>query len=249
MSKVYEIADEYVLAYTALDPVAATDAGVAGHDHELTNYSPEASDARAQLDRETLTALERAPRNDDRDRIAADVMAERLSLAVELHDAGEDLRALRIIGSPVQDIRACFDLMAYDTEHDWEVAAQRLARVPESLASFEAALRAGIERGIVAARRQVLGCAGQAGAWGGENAGSPPFFVALIAGHGGDATLHAELERLAREATEAYARHAAFLRDEYAPKSDPRDPVGRDRYALFARSFNGIDLDLDETYA
>jgi uncharacterized protein (DUF885 family) len=249
MSEVYDIADQYVLAYAALDPVAATDAGIAGHDHELTDYSPDASDERDQLDRRTLAALERANRADDRDRIAADVMTERLGLAVELHKAGEDLRALRIIGSPVQDIRSCFDLMAYDSERDWEIAAQRLARVPESLGSFEAALHAGVARGIVAARRQVLGCADQAGAWGGEHPDSPPFFVALVADHDGDPTLHAELERLARDATEAYARHAAFLRDEYAPKSDPRDPVGRERYALFARSFNGIDLDLDETYA
>jgi uncharacterized protein (DUF885 family) len=27
------------------------------------------------------------------------------------------------------------------------------------------------------------------------------------------------------------------------------DPVGRDRYSLYARRFNGITLDLDETYA
>ena len=41
MSEVYEIADQYVLAYAALDPIAATDAGIAGHDHELTDYSPD----------------------------------------------------------------------------------------------------------------------------------------------------------------------------------------------------------------
>src|SRR5207244_4218866 len=133
-------ADRYVLAYAALDPISATDAGIVGHDHELTDFSPDASEARTRLDRETLIALERANHADHRDRIAADVMTERLRLAVELHDAGEELRALRIIGSPVQDIRACFDLMAFDTGHDWEIAAQRLARVPESLASFEAAL-------------------------------------------------------------------------------------------------------------
>jgi uncharacterized protein (DUF885 family) len=138
--------------------------------------------------------------------------------------------------------------MAYDTEHDWEVASQRLASVPAALASFEASLRTGIERATVAARRQALGCADQAGAWGGEKDG-PPFFIALVAHHDGDAKLHAELLERATAATDAYAGHAAFLREEYAPKSDPRDPVGRERYALFARSFNGIDLDLDETYA
>jgi uncharacterized protein (DUF885 family) len=249
MSEVYDIADRYVLAYAALDPIAATDAGIAGHDHELTDFSPAASDERDRLDRDTLAALERANRADGRDRIAADVMTERLQLAVALHEAGEELRALRIIGSPVQDIRACFDLMAYDTDADWETAARRMAGVPAALESFEAALREGMQRGIVSARRQALGCARQAASWGGDDPADPPFFVALVAGHQGDPKLHADLVRLAGEATQAYAAHARFLRDDYAPNSDPRDPVGRDRYALFARAFNGIDLDLDETYA
>src|SRR5450432_3167092 len=109
MSEVYEIADRYVLAYAALDPIEATDAGIAGHEHELTDFSPDAGNARDQLDRDTLTALAHAPRTSDRDRIAADLMTERLALAVEMHDAGEELRALRIIGSPVQSIRGCFD--------------------------------------------------------------------------------------------------------------------------------------------
>ena len=46
MSEVYEIADRYVLAYAALDPIEATDAGIAGHEHELTDFSPAASAAR-----------------------------------------------------------------------------------------------------------------------------------------------------------------------------------------------------------
>ena len=249
MSEVYEIADRYVLAYAALDPIAATDAGIAGHEHELTDFSPDASDARNQLDRDTIAELERASQDDDRDRIAAGVMKERLQLQIALHEAGEELRSLRIIGSPVQDIRACFDLMAFDTEDDWEIAGQRLARVPESLASLETALREGMARGLVSARRQALGCAEQAATWGGEDPGGEPFFPALVATHTGDPKLHAELERLAAVATDAYAQHARFLRDEYAPEADPRDPVGRERYALFSRSFSGIDLDLDETYA
>jgi uncharacterized protein (DUF885 family) len=248
MSEVYDIADKYVLAYAALDPIEATDAGIAGHEHELTDFSPDAGDARDQLDRATLAALANAPRTNDRDRIAADLMTERLALAVEMHTAGEELRALRIIGSPVQSIRGCFDLMAYDTDDDWQIAAQRLARVPESIASLEAALREGMQRGLLSARRQALGCAQQAATWGGEHSDAP-FFVALVAGHNGDPKLHAELEQNAAAATEAYAQHATFLRDDYAPQADPRDPVGRERYALFSRAFSGIELDLDETYA
>ena len=137
----------------------------------------------------------RAPRADDRDRIAADVMSERLQLAVALREAEEELRALRIIGSPVQEIRSCFDLMSYDSEHDWEVAARRMARVPESIAGFETSLRTGMNRGIVAAHRQAIGCAQQAATWGGESDGTP-FFVALVAKHSGDPKLHEELERV-----------------------------------------------------
>ncbi len=247
MSQVYEIADQYVLAYAALDPIAATDAGIAGHEQELTDFSPAGAEARAQLDRDTLASLARAPRDSDRDRIAADVMTERLQLAGELHDAAEELRPLRIIGSPVQEIRACFDLMAYDSEQDWENVAQRLARVPDAIASLEVSLREGMQRGLVAARRQALGCGTQAATWGGETDGDP-FFVALVANHDGDPKLHAELERNAATATEAYAALAHFLRSEYAPIANPHDPVGRDRYALFARAFSGIELDLDETY-
>ena len=125
-SEVYAIADRYVMAYAALDPIEATDAGIAGHEDELTDFSPEASEARAQLDRDTLRALAAAPVAGDRDRIAADVMRERLDLAVAEHDAGEELRALRIIGSPVQGIRSCFDLMAFESEADWEIVARRM---------------------------------------------------------------------------------------------------------------------------
>ena len=54
---------------------------------------------------------------------------------------------------------------------------------------------------------------------------------------------------LATRATEAYASLGRFLVEEYAPHADERDPVGRERYSLYAQDFNGIELDLDETYA
>ena len=135
----------------------------------------------------------------------------------------------------------CFDLMSYDTDDDWETARERMTRVPDALAGIEATLREGIGKGVVAARRQALACAAQADAWGGE----APYFRNLAARRDDDKALAAAAD----EATSAYAQLGTYLRDEYAPKADPRDPVGRDRYALFAAAFNGIDLDLEETYA
>lgn len=240
VSEVFAIADRYVAEFAALDPIAATAAGIKGYDDRLTDYSPAGADARAALARDAIAALERAPRETDTDRIAANVMRERLQVGIEQYDAGERLRDLRIIGSPIQSIRQCFDLMSYETAEDWETVRDRMARVPDAVAGVESALREGMARGILAARRQALACAQQCEAWAGEQ----PFFQDLAAKRPDDESL----ARAADRATQAYARLGAFLRDEYAPVADERDAVGRDRYSLFARAFNGIELDLDETY-
>ena len=138
---VYDLADGYVARFAALDPLAATGEGITGHDHEMTDYSPEGAAERAEHDRATLralTAIDPASMT-DADRVAAEVMRERLELALSEHDAGERLRDLRVLGSPVQTVRMAFDLMARDTEHDWQIVAERLALVPQGLSSIEAA--------------------------------------------------------------------------------------------------------------
>ncbi len=238
---VYDIADRYVEQYAALEPCGATYLGIAGHDHEMTDFSPDAIAERVQLARDTIAALERAPQDDDDDRLAAAVQRDRLQRDIDFYDAQEDFRPLRIIGSPVQEVRQCFDLMSYETDDDWATVTARMERVPEALASIETTLREGVARGVLAARRQALACAQQAEAWG----GSAPYFTNLAERRRDDRALAAAAER----ATAAYRALGAYLRDDYAPKADPHDPVGRDRYKLFAAAFNGVDLDLDETYA
>ena len=250
MSEVYEIADRYVLAYAALDPIAATDAGIAGHDHELTDYSPEADAARDRLDRDTLAALDaraasRRPRPDRRRRDDRAAPARgRVARRRRGAPRGADHR------QPGAGDPQCFDLMAYDSEHDWEVAAQRLDararnRSRASRPRCAKACDAGSSR--PGARRSGARSRPRPGA---ASADATPFFVALV----GEARRRPDAARASssgqRPRPPTRTRElAAFLRDEYAPKADPRDPVGRERYALFARSFNGIELDLDETYA
>ena len=41
---------------------------------------------------------------------------------------------------------------------------------------------------------------------------------------------------------------ARFLRETYVPGASERDVVGEERYSLAARVYNGIELDLRETY-
>ena len=256
MSKIYEIADQYVESFAALDPIAATSVGVTGYDHLLTDYSPAGAEARADLARTTLAALAAAPPTDDHDRIAAAVMRERLHTGLDLHDHGERLRDVRVIGSPLQSIRQCFDLMPYDSEADWETAAARMEAIPSAIAGLRAALTEGLDRGISSARRQVIAAADQASTWSGTAGShadaSSPFFVALAERHEreapGGTPLSDRLAKAALSATQSYAEMARWLRDEYARRTTQRDPAGAERYALHARAFCGVDLDLTETY-
>ena len=74
-----EIADQYVERHAALDPIAATMEGIAGHDTEMTDYSPDAAEERAEHDRATLRALGRdRPDRPSADRVAAEMMRDRL---------------------------------------------------------------------------------------------------------------------------------------------------------------------------
>ncbi len=51
---VAEVADHYVERHARLDPVSATMEGIAGHDTEMTDFSPDAVEERVELDRTTL---------------------------------------------------------------------------------------------------------------------------------------------------------------------------------------------------
>ena len=253
MSRVYEIADDYVDRFAALHPIAATGMGVPGYEDRLTDFSPAGHERRTSLDRETLEALEAAPLEHDRDRVAREAMAERLRLSLELDAAGEQLRNLNVLASPMQSIRRVFDLMPRETEEDWRNIAGRMARVPEALGQFRHTLEAGIEREQVGTRRQVEACAQQAEVWSSHQEGVPGFFSGLSDEFGAsgvdEPALATELRNAAGSAGGAYAAFARFLRRRYLQVARPRDPVGADRYALGVRLFNGDALDLEATYA
>lgn len=252
MVAVQEFAADYVDRLARLDPVTATMWGIADHDGEMTDYSPAGIDARGEHDRAASVALRRLSPSDERERVAVEVMDERLSIALEQYDAGERLRDLNPVFSPLQLIRRCFDLMPTDTAEHWEAVATRLAAVPEALRGAQESLRAGAATGIVAARRQVLTCAEQARVWGGQTNGARPFFAELVARYDArddvDRSLRRALEAAASVATGAYAEASRFLREVYAPAARDDDPVGPESYAQWARAFNGADVDLVDTY-
>jgi uncharacterized protein (DUF885 family) len=253
MSRIFEIADRYVDEFAILDPNAATASGITGHEAEMTDYSPDGAAAIDALNKLTAAELATAPVEGERDRIARNVMAERLSVRIDAHEAGESLRALRIIGSPLQGVRNGFDQMPRATQQDWQNIAIRLNLVPAALEGFRATLVEGLNRNMPAAQRQARECAKQAAVWSGQQ-GTPSFFSTLLAAY--DATsalasdaLRADLESGVRASEEAYAETRTFLEEQYLPRATDRDASGRERYQLASRQFNGSELDLEATYA
>lgn len=251
-SPVFALSEGYVERFAALDPVAATFDGLPGHDAELTDYSPDGIEERLAHDLATLSQLAHATVDGDGDRVAAEVLRTWLQSAIELGELGEHLRPVRVIGSPISEVRIVFDLMPTATEEDWDTLTARMARVPETLAGLQATLDEGIRRGIVAAARQVVACARQTDTWGGQVDGGKPFFLTLVdrfvESGNGDAALRRRIEEVATRATQAYAALGRYLVSEYLPHADERDAVGAERYARWSHIFNGIDLDLQETY-
>jgi len=248
-----EVAEQFVERYAALDPIGATFEGIPGHDHELTDYSPDGIAERMAHTRATLRELSTLRPSGDTERVAAEALRRFLETDEDLTESGEGLRALRVIGSPVSEIRLCFDLMPRVTEHDWETIIARVALVPQAIGGFTTALQEGMREGLVAAPRQAQACAIQADTFAGVPDDATPFFGGLVdelaAAGVGTGALRARLDDVAARATAAYASLGRFLVEEYLPVTNAPDAVGAERYTRFARAFTGTVLDLDETYA
>jgi uncharacterized protein (DUF885 family) len=241
------VAERYLATYAALDPCAATEMGIVGHDGEyeteITDYSPDGVGERAKAAARALRELQGVTAKDDVDVVTLAAMRDRLGVQLELHDAGLDVGELNVIASPLQSMRDVFDLMPTDTEEDWRTISERLSRVPDRIAGYAAALRAAAAGDHPPAIRQV--------ARGVEQAGTiQQLLIDMVAdGAPGNDALHADLQARASAAADAYSGLAAVLRDEISPRARSDDAFGRDAYRLFSRLYLGAAVDLDETYA
>ncbi|MFJ8626738.1 DUF885 domain-containing protein [Kitasatospora sp. NPDC093550] len=256
------IADGYVRALAELDPLTAIYLGLNPEDDRLPDLSPAGHEAIAGLARRTLAQLDEAERagaaEDEAERRCARLLRERLTAELAVHEAGEDLRAVRNLASPVHNLRESFTLMATGTEAEWQVVGRRLAKVPVALEQYRQTLATGIERGLLSGPRQVTTVVGQIGEWldGGADGDADNGGDGRRAGWFGqfvqDAPegLRAELFEHALAAAEALAALRDWLRDVYRPAAaDTPDAVGRERYGRWVRYWAGADLDLDEAYA
>src|SRR5258708_3276177 len=130
MGPIFSIADAYVEQYAALDPYAATMDAIPGHDDDATAFSPAGNAARAALDRRTLAQIEAIEPADEAERLAREVLRERLTSHLVLDDAGENLATLNVLHPPSAIIRQVFDMMPREGESDWRTILRRMELVP-----------------------------------------------------------------------------------------------------------------------
>ncbi|WP_330301302.1 DUF885 domain-containing protein [Streptomyces sp. NBC_00503] len=244
-----QVADGYVDALVALDPLLGTYLGIAESSAHLPDFSPQGQEEIARLARTTLERLTEAEARPGADSTAerrcATLLRERLTAELAVHEAGEGLRTVSNIYSPLHRVREIFTLTPTDTEADWEAITRRLRAVPHSLAGYRTSLETGLKQDLPAGPRQVTAVISQLTEWIGTG---HSWFAQFTAP--GPERLREELDEAAALATDALVELRDWFRDGYAPAVEGApDVVGRERYGLLARFYNGADLDLDEAYA
>jgi uncharacterized protein (DUF885 family) len=247
VGRIDDLANRYVDEWARLDPIGATYVGVAGHEHELTDMSPEGFAAQAELDRRTLAELATTEPGSAGERVAKEAMRERLGLSLERYDAGEVTSQLNVISSALHSLRSVFDLMPTEGTEAASAIAARLAGIPAALAQLRQTFDTAADAGHVAARRQIIEVAQQCAVW--TDPAGDNFFPALVGRVAATGGLRADLARRAAAATEATANFGRYLREELAPRGRDNQAAGRERYRLASRYFLGATIDLDETYA
>ncbi|HET6794812.1 MAG TPA: DUF885 domain-containing protein, partial [Acidimicrobiales bacterium] len=247
-SEVDAVAADHVAAWVELNPSAAVVQGLPSPPGALTDFSPAGAEARADLARSTLARLRKVEPASRREVVARDFMAERLAVELDMYDAGERLRDVRPIGSPLQATRQVFDMLGRSTDDEWADIAARMSAVPASLAGYRRSLEEGVSRGVMAARRQARVSAAQAAVTAGM-ADRPGYFRRLAAQYaGGAGALASSLADAAAGADRATAELGEFLAGDYAAAAPGTDAVGPERYAMWSRQSNGGNLDIEATY-
>ncbi|MFE0036454.1 DUF885 domain-containing protein [Streptomyces sp. NPDC059015] len=246
-----QVADAYVDALIALDPITGTYLGVPESAGRLPDFSPAGREALAELARATLVRLDEAEKlpgaGSDAERRCGRLLRERLSAELAVHDAEEGLRTVSNLRSPAHSVRNVFTVMPTASKEDWTAVAERLRAVPDALEGYRASLALGLERKLPAGPRPTAAFITQLDEWTGGSDG-PGWFEDFVAG--GPDELRAELDSGAVLATSAFRSLRDWMREVYAPAIEGApDTVGRERYARWVRFFNGTELDLDEAYA
>lgn len=240
-SVIAKVSADYVTEAAKLSPINSTNLGIPGLDDQLDDYSLEHAEKGAKLLRDSIAKINVATPLNDFDRIARDVALERMHSYLELHDSKEAFVLWGVLWSPVSSIRQVFEMMNPEAANHLANVASRMNAVGRSFESWQKTLLEVAKAGKVTSRRQVLGVADQL-----ETFAKGAFTEIAMRF---DATAKSPgLHAAAKSAELECKKLSTWMREVYAPISNPTDPVGRQRYLVWARHFTGANLDLEATY-
>jgi uncharacterized protein (DUF885 family) len=244
-SELFAFAHRYVDESSRRSPMAATRRGITDYDDRLDDFSPDGLADEELLIRSTLSGLEPIQPGDELDRIGKAVMRERLEASLRLVESGERSRTFSILRSPASSIRNVFEMQRAETPEEAEKVRFRLADVRRALAGWRQTLDRDSARGLVAARRQCIGVARQLDTYA---RGAFTGIARRVAVSSGVDVEGSGLVAAGADAERTSGELAEWMRDVYAPRAAPDDPVGAERYAPWAAFYNGADLDVAELY-
>ena len=246
---IWQLSENIVDELAELSPVDATYVGVAGHDGEWTDFSPDGIDKAAGYFRSLRGRISHIAEPEDKWGKRAWRAAEEFAGSqVDWAEDEERYRQLRMLAAPLDDVRAIFDVMDTETPQGRADIASRLRTVPRAVSGIRETLKAGLERNLASAVRQVLAVVEQCA----THAGPGSAFLKIpntLADAGAEASEVAGVADAAEQAAAAFGEIGAWLESDYLPKAPEKDAVGRERYERASYHFLGIEVDMEETYA
>ena len=240
-SPIFKLSDDYIVESAKFSPMGSTALGIPGSDHLIDDLSIEHAAKVTDYVRGVIAQAKALEPIDEIDRIAKDVLIDRLSSNVLLFESGESLFRFSPIANPISAIRSIFTIMNLKSAEDFANVTSRLKGIGTAIEQWKSTLDTMAAQGKVAARRQTIVVAEQA----------------RVHGDGGYAAMvdqfdpekkYPEMHAAAREAQAALLGLSQWLLDVHAPRCVEADGVGEAAYAPWAKHYTGADLDPRATY-
>lgn len=243
-SEIDRISDWYLTSVARSDPYVAVRLGIAGP--LATDYSVEGVEERLDLARTTLREVNAANTESRIERIAARFLAENMAGEIELWEKDPHSPLLRLMDGPIGEVIAMFRGVLGRDEPDWEEVSGRFGAVPRSLKSMQANLEVGVDRGLIATRREAELFAEYCEANGGIHGKGVLDWILQV--HELPAAVAPSIVEAAKKAQTALQELGAFVRASYIPFTSDEDGVGAERFSRSLRYYLGEDVDLQQAY-
>jgi uncharacterized protein (DUF885 family) len=244
-SAVFAFAHDLVDTLANESPLFAVELGIESSTEGLDDYSPAHEAAVLARTTRDLAALDQLEITDDVDRLAVEVMRERLSVTKVLIETGEERRTFTRISSPVGSIRQTFEMMPASTASDVEKIRVRLVAVAPSLATWRESINEVTRQNQLPSRRHIDAVADQALT---HAQGSYVEFATGVCRSAGVDLDGSGMKSAALAAEAAAHELGIWLRDEVAPLATTVEASGLERYERRLLAVAGVTLDLKETY-